>query len=260
MSKKVKLAVISIGYRCNEWVSEMWKPWAETSNDIYVSFVYGITPENIENGLEVSKEDLSIYMDVINQFRDKDNFISQFITIPYPEYGLRNIAINALDAAGVEFDYLMILDADDEFYTKQDIERIIAHIYKDPFISCYRIPFRNYINLNGNIGFYRGFSPPRVWSNYVHGGIDKFMWDNDISYKNGVYQNVLSIKTLPLEIKHNSWCGSEERLQRKIDYQTKHFAHGAGCGYIKVENGVDFNLEYYAKTNEKKPFVEFEKE
>jgi hypothetical protein len=260
MSKKVKLAVISIGFRCDEWINEVWDVWANTNSDIYISFIYGITPENRDNGFFIDKGDSRIYDKIVNVFKNKPEFTSQFITIPYPEYELRNIAINRLRELDIDFDYLMILDADDEFYTKEDVERIISHIYQDPFISCYRIPFCNYINLNGNIGFYCGFSPPRIWSNHVHSGIDKFMWDNDISYKNGVYQNVLSIKTLPLEIKHNSWCGSEERLQRKINYQTRHFAHGAGCGYIKAENGVDFNPEYYAKTNEKKPFIEFEKE
>ena len=254
----IRIAVISIGFRCNEWIERVWKPWTQVSG-VYISFVYGVTPENYVNVAFPEEGDRETFNEITNYFNGCANFISHFQESPLHEHELRNIALENLRSRGIEFDYLMILDADDEFYTVEDLNVIRQYIKRDRLISCYRIPFLNYINYNGNLGFYRGFKPCRIWNNRIHGGIDKFFWDNDLCYKNGVSQKDLSTKVIPVEIPHYTWCGSEERLARKVNYQNSHFANGAGCGYSKGEEGVIFNEEYYKKTGERKPVVEWDK-
>ena len=254
--EEIKIAVISIGFRCNEWIEKVWTPWTQVRG-VHISFVYGITPENYVNVAFPDTEDTDTFQKIAGKFIESKNFIAHFERKPSPEHELRNIALENLRKNNVEFDYLMILDADDEFYTVEDLDTIRQYISKDPLISCYRIPFLNYVNYNGNLGFYRGFKPCRIWNNRTHGGIDKFFWDNDLCYKNGLSQKDLSTKVIPLEIPHYTWCGSEERLTRKVNYQNSHFANGAGCGYAKGEEGVIFNEQYYKKTGEKKPLVEW---
>lgn len=257
MNEDIKLAVISIGYKCDEWISEVWTPWINRK-DVSLSFVYGITPENYANHLYPDERDTITFDKISRLLIENPKYIFDFQTEPMIESQLRNVALENLRKNNVEFDYLMIMDADDEIYAHYDIDKIKEYIVRDPFIGCYKIPFRNYINYRGRLGFYRGFKPYRVWNNKLHGGIDRFYWDNDICYKDGTNQSGLSTRVVPIEIEHRSWCGSEDRLSRKVDYQEAHFSSGYGCGYQKADIGVEFNEGYYNRTGEKKPFIEYE--
>ena len=95
--------------------------------------------------------------------------------------------------------------------------------------------------------------------NYSGNLIDRFYYENDLIYKNAQGEmdyKSLSSREIPNSlafIKHYSWCGTPEFLQRKIQYQNLHY--GGICSYKFQDGQLVFNDEYYSKLNLPKPEI-----
>jgi hypothetical protein len=158
-------------------------------------------------------------------------------------------------------DIIWCVDLQDEYYTKKIISEIINFVNLNKWTSWFTCNFRNYV-FDERHYLEEFFTPPRIFRVKTNGYIlQKFYFDNDITYKEELRESKeTSYKTLPsmnlpknIFIKHLTWLNNENS-KKKILYQK---ARGWICSYTWDENldCLDFNLEYYKKTNQSFPVV-----
>jgi len=148
-------------------------------------------------------------------------------------------------------DWILLLD-NDEFWSLEQINKLIEYLSKDDFCAWYSIHYRNYVFDKNH--YILGFCPPRVFStNFMGRKLHSFFWDNDINYTSDGKQmysyKPLANKPIPrniLEVKHLTWLHSNGKL--KYEYQMKHFGR---CGYKwnYETNQLEFNQEFHKKNN-----------
>lgn len=187
----------------------------------------------------------------------KNDFKIDFLNILPPglkEHEARNVALKQLLEQGCS---LIVSIGSDEIFLLSDIQKIFEYVKKEEFIAVFKIPYKNYVFDKWH--FVRGFAPHRIWRvNYNGYKLNQFEWDDDISYikdDEQILDKQLPIKIIPnIEIAHFTWCDLERSID-KIKYQELHFKNGAGCSF-RVNNGkIEFNPEYYKKTNQSFPEV-----
>ncbi len=174
--------------------------------------------------------------------------IDEYITIkdkPIIDFQSRSAAWGYLKDKNV--DVTIQLDSD-EFYSLDDVVKLISYIESNPFYDYYRINFKNYFGQQNEKTYVLDFKPVRVIWNNKHGGIKDWIWDNDVSFKDGTRTPHCAGKTIPINIchpTHYSWVGDKNTLIRKINYQLKCL----GCCSYKwseEQNKLVFNEPYYA--------------
>jgi len=197
--------------------------------------------------------------ELLNQYLKK-NKIDFFEKLPSKkkEHDARNVALNFLLKEKVDY---IITWGVDEFASLEEIEKITNFVEQNPAECCFTINYKNYIFDDRH--WADGFCPYRIWKtiHYIL-KLESFYWDDDCVYIDVISGDKVCDKMLPLckipkdiaHIKHHTW----DNLQRniiKILYQQKHFKSGAGCflKYNEKENKVEWNLEYFKKTNQNIP-------
>lgn len=261
----MKIGIIYCCYGNPEYIDDCLKPWIEAkkSHDILIAAVHGQFKEYHDLGIEDNDEETKKilankfeidYLYVQNDFSriGKEEFLpvpSWEKTVYQTEAEIRDKGLQWLLKQNC--DYIWLLD-NDEFYTIEQINKIIEYIGKERFITWFSIPFRNYI-FDGK-QWINGFCPPRVFStNSMGRKLHSFFWDNDVNYTSDGRQTysykTLANKSIPrniLEIKHLTWLHSNGKL--KYEYQMKHFGH---CGYKwnYDTNELEINKEFYIKNN-----------
>ena len=245
-----KIGISAIGYECKEHLWEVLSPWRELRtkypNQFFISVAHGVFPETKSLGFPILSLDGTI-QDL--ELCYNSGIIDNLNILQYPAYekDIRNTTLPFLFSKDI--DYLWLLDLQDEIYTNKNILSILDFIQQESFIPTFKINFKNYVfDLNHYVD---DFIAPRIWNNQLYNGIDKFYYDNDILFKNGSKANSLSIKTIPKNIafvNHLSWVGSKEYLNRKIEFQKKHYGQ---CSYRwnDNKNSLEFDLDYYEKYN-----------
>ena len=164
--------------------------------------------------------------------------------MPLTESQARNQCLEYLLHSDV--DLIWLLDGD-EFYSVDQIREIIYFVEKrmTETNSYFSINFKNHV-FDG-VEWVDGFCPPRIFFKKIHGGIDQFYWDNDITYLDGTNYKVLNEIKIPREtahIRHMTWL--HENGKEKYEYQVKHFGQ---CSYkwnYETEK-LEFDLDYYEK-------------
>ena len=162
---------------------------------------------------------------------------------------------------------MKVLDLSDEYYTEENIEKIITYITREDnsLFTWFSINFKNYI-LDGS-KWVDGFCPPRIFrTQYGNFKLLQCYWDNDFIYSHRVGETEthranyrdLSSKEIPravAHIKHLTWIDTPNIIN-KINYQKKHF--NGICSYkINEDTGkLELNIEgYYNKLNIPIPII-----
>jgi hypothetical protein len=251
-----KIGISAIGYECKEHLWKVLAPWRELRtkypNQFFISVAHGVFPETKSLGYPILStdgtiEDLEIcynsgIIDSLNVFKE-----------PAYEKDIRNVTLPFLFSKDI--DYLWLLDLQDEIYTEKEILSIISYIEEESFIPTFKINFKNYVfDINHYVD---DFIAPRIWNNKLNLGVDKFIYDNDIIFKNTLRADQLAVKIIPKNIafvKHLSWVGSKEYLNRKIEFQKNHYGQ---CSYMwnNEKECLDFDLSYYQRYNIQLPNV-----
>jgi hypothetical protein len=251
-----KIGISAIGYECKEHLWNVLAPWrnlrSEYPNQFFISVAHGIFPETRSLGFPILSLD-GTTADL--EMGYNSGIIDNLNILQYPAYekDIRNQTLPFLFSKDI--DYLWLLDLQDEIYTEQEILSILSFISTENFIPTFKINFKNYIfDLSHYID---DFIAPRIWNNKLYDGVDKFFYDNDVIFKNGSRADHLPTKLIPNNIafvKHLSWVGSKEYLNRKIEFQKKHYGH---CSYFwnHDKDCLDFDLNYYQKYNKELPTV-----
>lgn len=240
---KYKFGVSAIGYQVEHYLERVLEPWL--LSDCVISITHGLFPEVHALGYPILSTDNTI--EIIKSHTNSNIIDFQVLDKPTYEKDIRNTTLKALFKH--DFEYLILLDLQDELYSLQNIADITAYIDKNEFIPWFRVGFKNYIDLNGKIVTTTDFNPPRIWRMAAEGGIKEFYYDNDIMFNSGKKAEQLPHLKIPkVYVDHYSWTGSHEYLKRKVDFQNRHYGH---CSYLfdEAKKTLQINKEYYNKYN-----------
>lgn len=259
----VKIGLIVCGYKCANVIDEILDPWVKLKEElnITIAVVNGMFKEYEQMGYKDDDRETQIKLDQLKTAQKIDylyiqNPLCKSGGLYEQEHQIRNRALQWLKVENCDLYFL--LDLSDEFYTTTEILNIFNFIKKNPNYGSYFLQFKNYFG--DGTQWLDGFCPVRVfrkrWAGFT---IDKFYYDNDISYSNGQitisYQDFASC-VIPREvahIKHNSW--TNDKARDKIAYQKVHF--GGECSFLwsESENTVKINEDYYIRNNKKLPII-----
>lgn len=249
-----KFGLIFCLYDCEENVDRVLQPFLEASLDHHFVFtiVHGQFREYEELGYQDSDQGT---IDNISKYNDAVHFI---YNKPYDQHlneaEIRNQGLRYCLGEGV--DYVWMIDGD-EFYTTEQINRIISYVYSNPLITWFPIHLKNII-FDGT-QWIDGFCPPRIFKSETNTHVlDSFYWDNDLYYREKSPPSISSqikkisykeFASLPVprgvaHILHETW--THKNGKKKYEYQMKHFGH---CGYRwnYDTNQLEFDEDYYTR-------------
>jgi hypothetical protein len=251
---------MKIGILCNfygfpHYLDNVLKDWPDFKSEC----IFAASSCKFDQYLNINylKEDQETSFRLTTQYSDlfeyvyKDGISNDSI--------VRNKPLEYLLSKGV--DYIWLLD-EDEFYSKNEIKNIIEYIKSEPFITWFKINFKNYFNDESH--WIDGFCPPRIFKTKSNNlSLSKFYYENDILYidkdnKEIDYKNLshLQIPRQVAHIKHYSWNGNEEFLKNKVKYQL--LRYNGICSYIWNEDHKKLELninDYYNKFNIPLPII-----
>lgn len=274
----MRIFVSAIGYNCAEHLDDVLSAFMATKKmskeilvglEVTISVAHGVFPEIAQLGFPTHSTDgtenkLREYFEKgydtrkhLTHMADSDVLIKLDKLViadkPIFEKDLRNLTLEGFNLQ--DYDLLWLLDLQDEIYTLDNIMEALNCINRSKFTDWFKINFKNYVIDNET--WIDGFCPPRIWRTKPHGGIKGFYYDNEIEYNDGSRAPNHPSAPIPrgkVFVKHLSWVGSPEYLQRKIQFQKLHYGH---CSYRwnETEGKLEFDPEYYKKTGEGQPVL-----
>jgi hypothetical protein len=248
----MKYGIIYTGFNNFKFAKDSIKPWITLKyanpDNFFISAVSIPFLEYKDENIDI--DNTTKFLKTL----EEANFIDSCFDSPkfIKENEARNLCLDSLLKYNI--DYIFIVDSD-ELYTIEDIKNIIQFVENNNF-DLYKINFKNYI-YDGK-AFLDEFCPPRIYKVNINNGINKFYWDNEIVYNNGITDKQLNSFEIPKEIafiKHMTWL--HENGKQKVAYHMKHFG---GCSYKWNENKMELeiDLEYYDRMGYKRPKIYYE--
>lgn len=251
----MKVGLLFCAYNCDHSIDEVLKPWIEVKrrnhpDQFLFSFSYG----QFKEYADLFGVAPVIYPAWYEKHKDNIDFFQ--LLPPLSEAENRNAALKPLLKAAC--DLIMLVDAQDEYFTVAQIDEIFDKVRLDKFVSWFSIQYRNFV-FDEKTYLVNPFTPPRIFRVNTNGyKLHKVFWDNDLSYLCGDGREI-SYKDLPNKlirnepgIKHLSWM-SDETGKKKCLYQLNHFQGQCGYKWNEIENKLEFNEDYYQKLGQKVP-------
>lgn len=260
----MKIGIIAQGRNCADVLDDVLAPWIEAmkKHEIHICLTSATFKEMEKLGEPPHNTDLTKEAFEAYQKKYPDNISTAIFTYYATEAQSRGYACSILMQN--KCDLIWMLDLSDEYYTTQQIDKIIEFVKSEPFTTWFRLSFKNYV-FDKKTYLSQPFTPPRIWRTNIGGyKLSDCVYDNDFVYLNSIGAQIsdkqLSNYIIPRGvawIKHYSWL-SDERGKLKVKYQASHFSHGAGCSYSwnEKENRLDWNKEYFKKVGEVIPKIE----
>jgi len=262
-----KIGIIYCSYGMPDYLSKSLSPWIEAKkinlggNEFLIAAVS--TPFKEYKDYQILDNSTPTFLSVALAEGDIDDLYAE--TEYLLESEVRDKALQFL--LKEDCDSILIADGD-EFFTREQIERLLKFTDLDPWTSWFKFSYKNYI-FDSNHYLAEPFTPPRFFRVLTNGyRLDTFSWDNDVFYKgtitsNGKFVNKnldykeLPSRTIPVNIafiKHYTWF-SDQRSKNKIRYQMEHFKGSCSYRWNEKENKLEFNPEYYNQIGQRNPEV-----
>jgi hypothetical protein len=260
----MKIGCIYTAFNCLEHLDKSLLPWvlAKGFNGDH-EFVIGAVSVPFEEYKNADPKTFDETPARLTEYLNTKN-IDYLVTEPWyvQENKARGAVLNYLLSQDV--DLVWLIDSD-EFYANDQILSILRFVEANEFIDWFRLSFKNYFR-DDKTYLVEPFTPPRIFRVNTRGyRLHSCAFDNDFIYGGVITRDLIpqerfSSMTVPISvahIRHNSWNGPPEYLKSKVQYQTSHFKHGAGCGYKwnDTTNQLDFNLDYYRKIGQPIPEI-----
>lgn len=247
----MKLGVIFCGFNTAQYIPNSLSPWIEArrkqigGNQIVISaisvpFARFPAARNDETGEIIKKYFLN---GEIDQYTVNDT--------PVEEVAARGDSLNYLKSVGC--DAVIQVDSD-EFYTLEQIEKILNIVNFNPFVVWFRLSLKNYI-FDGKTYLEEPFQPPRIHRIKTVDGFEAagFWDDNSVFYTNG--KNTYQDRSFPTKtihkniiwVKHMTWL-NDERGRDKVNYQKSRWGNDL-CSYEwgDEKKELKFNGAYYKR-------------
>jgi len=257
----MKIGVVVVGYRC-ERLNEVLAPWVDLKHGLQDDLGGFISnkPENLDVQIcwvsSVFKD--SGYGEYDNEananilrFYEQSGAIDKFIEI-------KDHQIKDFESRAIAWDYLKSTNPDiviqldgDEFWTYKEIQKALGFVKRNPYVSCFRVRFKNYLGPIEDKTYVTDFSPLRIINNKLNGGIKQWYHDNDAEMNDGSRTETLATLTIPSQIcfpAHYSWTYGKDptRIINKEKFQRKTLGV---CSYKwnEKEAKLGFDMGYYMK-------------
>lgn len=261
----MRIGVIAVGRDCADVMDAVLAPWLEAMgrHDIHMCL---LTATFKDMGLPPKPDDATRVKMERYATKYHDRISSVAFDQEATEAEVRDKGREVLMARDKRVDLIWLLDLSDEYYTIQQIDRIITFVERNSLMCWYRLSLKNYIH-DDKTYLVQPFQPPRIWwVRYGDRVLSRVTYDNDCEYANKdgskpVADTTLPCLTIPPNlawVRHHSWL-NDERSRRKIVYQETRWnpPHGNGCSYAwdDVNKRVIFNASYYERTRQALPEV-----
>jgi hypothetical protein len=267
----MKIGIIYTAYNCEEYLVKSLTPWAKARRTKLGGHEFIICAVSVPfKNFECPNPDATPSILAINAieefpaytgFVDNDTFVHVTKPIKGPgaidkailepkfiaETEARTLALDYLKSAGV--DIVWQVDGD-EFYTEEEIQKIIRFVEMQKFIPWFRIAYKNYI-FDEKTYLTEPFTPARIHRIRLGNGLvaTSFWDDNNILYQDSeVKTRDVQIASLTIPkalawVKHLTWL-SNDRSRQKVEYQLR---RGWKCSYQwnYEKNCLEFNSEFY---------------
>lgn len=246
----MKIGVLFCGFNSEEYVDESVSVWADRSDTI----ISAVSVPFLEYQYQEEKQDNTT--DILRNLL-KQKKIQYLVDSPkfIKEHEARNLSFEYLFNENV--DIVWLVDSD-EIYSNDQIDKILKYVNYTDF-CWYSLCFKNFV-FDKKTYLKEPFCPPRIFRTLYNSSIiNKFYWDNDISYLDAslkevdykTYSNTEVSKEIAW-INHYSWLNNEIG-KRKVDYQKKHFGH---CSFKWDEKeGLTFDENYFKLSKEDIPEI-----
>lgn len=228
----MKIGVLFCAYSTLDMLPESLAPWLAAKASRLGGHDYLITAVSCPFlGFPDAKDDGTVDALFKQVSHDKIDHLVVSDT-PIPETEARGRALRWLAAQGCD---LSIMVDSDEFYSMDEISRIMTFVSARPLIAAFKGSFRNCV-FDENTYVTQPFRPMRIhrvrYGDYL---LDSFWDDNNALYRaaNGDFKRDidLPVAQIPQSVqftKHLTWI-SDERSRKKCEYQTK--ARGWECSF-----------------------------
>lgn len=257
--KKDKIGIIFCMFGNQDFVEPCLNAWKQVKNEF---FVYSCVSAPFEG-----YEDLKVETDNTAELIRAANIMDfHFITDKYiKETDARQKCLDYLKEQNCDTVFLVDID---EFYTVEEVNKILEYVDKNKDVAWFKISFRNFFQ-NKNQFLSEYFCPPRIYRvNFLPFKLHSFIEDNGISYlanNNIIHPSCLRNKTIEIGVSHYSWL-SNTGTKNKILYQNQRWSserksslNGDGCSYKwnEEQNCVEFNEIWYKKNKLEIPNLNF---
>lgn len=248
--KKDKIGIIFCMFGNQDFVEPCLNAWKQVKNEF---FVYSCVSAPFEG-----YEDLKVETDNTAELIRAANIMDfHFITDKYiKETDARQKCLDYLKEQNCDTVFLVDID---EFYTVEEVNKILEYVDKNKDVAWFKLSLKNYI-FDDKTYLEQPFCPPRIYRvNFPPYKLDKFYQDNNIAYLNinnvSFPDSFIRNKTVPQSvawISHYTWP-SNETSKNKVFYQLKRWKT---CSYQwnEQENKLEFNPDYY-KNKESPKFI-----
>lgn len=247
----MKLGVIFCGFNTAQYISDSLFPWIEArrkqidGNQIVISAVsvpFVRFPGERTDSTAKIISDHFLKGDIDQCCVDNE---------PLEETVVRGNSLNYLKSVGC--DAVIQVDSD-EFYTLEQIEKILNIVNFNPFVVWFRLSLKNYI-FDGKTYLEEPFQPPRIHRIKTVDGFEAagFWDDNSVFYTNG--ENTYQDRSFPTKtihkniiwVKHMTWL-NDERGRDKVNYQKSRWGNDL-CSYEwdDEKKELKFNGAYYKR-------------
>lgn len=234
---KMKIGIIFCAFNTREYLDNSLAPWIDfrenPPKDVEF-FIHALSVPFNNFKLDGEEDDgtqaaLKVYL----EYGNIDNLTLRDFDQPMLETEARTIALKNLMNKGM--DIIWQVDSD-EFYTKEEILRIIKFINDRPTVLWFKGSLKNYIFTDKKY-LSDAFNPPRIYRTVQPhmASAYKFYDDNSIMYKCiGIDKELPDISaphvTIPKSVawtKHLTWL-NDKRSHKKVLYQQ---ARGWNCSF-----------------------------
>lgn len=241
----MKIGVIFSLYGCENYQDRCLSPWIKLRKEL--NLVLTGCNGMFNDFLNYGFEDRSHKSLIKAIGKDLDFLISTTGEHLWNEQNSKNYLLNYLKDRNV--DLVWIVDGD-EFYTEEDIKKIIEFINSNPDPDAYAVNFKNYTI---RIPYWtEGFCRETIYWMNRNGGISDFHFDVFARYNDGKTinetQNFVRIPKKISYIEHNSWLSEDPRIPEKVVYQNGRFwgNEGERCSFVYDEvRGLEFNEKFW---------------
>lgn len=249
----MKIGIIFTAYGCAEYVEKSLAPWIELRNkalsqegdsktSIFISAV-SVPFKDFD-----AKDDGTIQ--ILKGYLNKGDIDSFAFSKSVSEKETVARQQTAKELLKKNVDLLWQVDAD-EFYTVDEIEKIIKFVDRQKFIVSFKLCLKNFI-WDESHHLEEPFSPMRIHRVKSNGFDFAGFWDDNNANYYDYTTNVeardiqLSSMTVPKNIawvKHLTWLNND-RSRKKIEYQKKRWP-ACSFQWNDTTKSVGFNPEYY---------------
>jgi hypothetical protein len=249
IKKDMKIGILFASYNCADYIDRCFQPWLNLREELNLV----LASTNGRYDLSIKEPDTKGSHSLLKLIgKDLDFLVhSSGKNNRWSEEQSRTYMLNFMNDQKV--DLIWCVDAD-EFYSENDIKKILNYIKDNNQYDAYSVQFKNYVF---ELPYWiDGFQKDVIYWMNRHSGIKCFNFDNDITYNdNTITQTNNNKATIPkyiAHIDHSTWLNNDSRIPEKIRNQNIKYDGpvGAKCAYLYDEtNKLTFNDLFFKSRN-----------